>query len=373
MGVPLIQQYSVACHIFRQKMRGRKRYPLVLMLEPLFRCNLTCAGCGKIDYPEEVLKRRLSVEECLAAVAECHAPIVSIAGGEPLIHEEMPKIVAGLVHRKKFVYLCTNGLLLRKHLDDYTPSTYLTISIHLDGPREKHDALAGRQGVFDSAVEAIQFASEKGFRVSVNCTLYEGTGAEEASKHFDFVMSLGVEGITVSPAYSYSRASQKEIFLNRHRSRELFREIFKRGKGRGWKFNHTSLFLDFLAGNQSYDCTPWGNPTRNIFGWQRPCYLWVDGGYAPTFKVLMEETDWNRFGPGRHSKCNDCMLHSGFEATAVDDMLAHPLKALYVSLCGPAIDRPMASEPLTNGPHPFQEEKDEVESHPDGRTSKRTV
>lgn len=348
MGLPLIQQYSVGSYILRQKVRGRKRYPLVLMLEPLFRCNLACAGCGKINYPEEILNRRLSLEECLVAVDECGAPVISIAGGEPLIHEEMPQIVTALVKKRKFVYLCTNGLLLRKHWEDYTPSSYLTLSIHLDGAREKHDALAGRRGVFDSAVEAIKLASQKGFRVTVNCTFYEGTLAEEASKHLDFVMSLGVEGITVSPGYAYSRASQKEIFLNRSLSKQLFREIFKRGKGHGWKFNQTSLFLDFLAGNQSYDCTPWGSPARNIFGWQRPCYLWNDGVPAPTFKALMDETEWSTYGPGRNPKCSNCMVHSGFEATAVNDMLLHPLKALNVSLYGPATEGPMVSElPVT--------------------------
>jgi hopanoid biosynthesis associated radical SAM protein HpnH len=348
MGVPFIQEFSLARYIIHQKIHGRKRYPLVLMLEPLFRCNLGCAGCGKINYPEEILNRRLRTEECLSAAEECGAPIVSIAGGEPLMHEEMPQIAAALIHQKKFVYLCTNGLLLRNHMDEYAPSPYLTLSIHLDGTRERHDALACRRGVFDSAVEAIKLASQKGFRVTVNYTLYEGTGAEEASKHLDFVMGLGVEGITVSPAYSYSRASQKEIFLNHHHSKELFREIFRHRKGHSWKFNQTSLYLDFLAGNQIYGCTPWGNPTRNIFGWQRPCYLRADGGYAPTFKALMEETEWEGYGPGRNPKCSNCMLHSGFEATAVNDMLAHPLKALYVYLRGPATEGPMAPElPIT--------------------------
>jgi hopanoid biosynthesis associated radical SAM protein HpnH len=260
------------------------------------------------------------------------------------MHLDMPQIVATLVNRRKFVYLCTNGLLLGKQMVDYTPSSYLTLSIHLDGSRERHDALAGRRGVFDSAIEAIKLARQKGFRVNVNCTVYEGMTVEEASKLFDFVMSLGVEGITVSPGYRYSKAAEKEIFLNRVQSRQLFREIFKRGKGHGWRFNQTSLFLDFLAGNQGYHCTPWGNPTRNIFGWQRPCYLWADGGYASSFKALMEETDWERYGTDRHPHCNNCMLHSGFEPTAVNDLLAHPLKALYVYLRGPATGGPMVPE-----------------------------
>ncbi len=323
------------CYVMRQRLKKRDRYPLVLMLEPLFRCNLTCAGCGKIDYPEEILNRRLSLEECLSSAEECGAPVVSIAGGEPLMHPDMSRIVSSLIQQKKFVYLCTNGLLLRKHLDEYTASPYLTFSIHLDGGRERHDALACRQGVFDSAIEALQLARQKEFRVTVNCTMYEGISVEEASRHLDFVMGLGVEGVTISPGYHYSNAPQKEIFLKRDQSKELFRAIFKARKGRGWRFNQTSLFLDFLAGNQSYHCTPWGNPTRNIFGWQRPCYLWVDDGYAPSFKALMESTNWESYGPGRHPKCGNCMLHSGFEPTAVNDAISHPLKALFVSLRGP--------------------------------------
>ena len=360
MGVPFVQQYSVARYIIHQKVRGRQRYPLVLMLEPLFRCNLACAGCGKIDYPEEILNRRLGINECLSAVEECGAPVVAIAGGEPLIHEEMPQIVANLINRKKFVYLCTNGILLRKLIDGYTPSPYLTISIHLDGTRERHDALASRPGVFDSAIEAIRLVTLKGFRMTVNYTLYDEVTAEEASTHLDLVMSLGVEGITVSPGYSYSGASQQGLFLKREHSKQLFREIFTRGKGHGWKFNHTDLFLDFLAGNQSYGCSPWGNPTRNIFGWQRPCYLWADGAHASSFKALVEDTDWDSYGPGRHPRCGNCMLHSGFEATAVNDMAAHPLKALYVRLRGPMTEGPMATEfPITTlDPHrPLRKEK----------------
>ncbi len=331
-------------YVVRQRLQRRGRYPLVLMLEPQFRCNLACAGCGKIDYPEEILNRRLTLEECLSSAEECGAPVVSIAGGEPLMHPDMPRIVSSLIERKKFVYLCTNGLLLRKHLDEYTASPYLTFSIHLDGGRERHDALACRQGVFDSAIEAVRLARQKEFRVTVNCTMYEGISVDEASRHLDFVMGLGVEGVTISPGYQYSNAPQKEIFLKRDQSKQLFREIFKAGKGRGWKFNQTSLFLDFLAGNQSYQCMPWGNPTRNIFGWQRPCYLWVDDGYAPSFKVLMESTNWDSYGSGHHPKCGNCMLHSGFEPTAVNDAISHPLKALFVSLRGPRTEGPIVRD-----------------------------
>jgi hopanoid biosynthesis associated radical SAM protein HpnH len=351
MGVPFVQQYRVARHVINQKLRGEKRYPLVLMLEPLFRCNLACAGCGKINYPEEILNRRLSKDECFSAAEECGAPVVSIAGGEPLIHPDMPQIVKGFIQRKKFVYLCTNGLLLKKHLQDYTPSPYLTVSIHLDGNRERHDTLACQPGVYDRAVEGIRLACAKGFRVTVNSTLYEGVTAQEAAEHFDFVMSLGIEGINVSPGFSYNRAPQQELFLKCTRSKQLFRDIFKLGKSHRWRFNQSSLFLDFLAGNQTYQCTPWGNPTRNIFGWQKPCYLLEGEGFAPSFKALLEETDWDSYGKGRNPKCANCMMHSGFEPTAVNDTLAHPLKALYVRLYGPGTDGQMALEL----PIPYQE------------------
>jgi hopanoid biosynthesis associated radical SAM protein HpnH len=343
MGIPLVQQYRISSYLIGQKLHRRKRYPLVLMLEPLFRCNLKCAGCGRIDYPEEILDRRLSVDECLSASDECGAPVVAIAGGEPLIHGEMPQIVSGLTKRKRFVYLCTNGLLLKTRIRDYTPSPYLTLSIHLDGDRERHDALACRQGVFDAAVEAVRVACVKGFRVTVNCTLYEGVAAQEVSNFFDFVMSLGVEGMMVSPAYRYSQAPQTDIFLMRARSISLVRDILKLSKRRNWKFNQSVLFLDFLAGNQTYECTPWGNPTRNIFGWQKPCYLLTEG-YAPSFKALLEETNWDHYGNGRNPKCANCMLHSGFEPTAVDDAFTHPFKALWVYVRGPRTDGPMARE-----------------------------
>lgn len=348
MSIPLRQQVRVATYILGQKLRGVARYPLVLMLEPLFQCNLACAGCGKIDYPQEILAQRLSVEDCLQAVDECGAPIVSIPGGEPLVHKDMPEIVADIVKRKKFVYLCTNALLLKRKIDDYQPSAYLAFSVHLDGNRERHDAAVCREGVFDKAVDAIKLAIDKGFRVNINCTLFQGEGPEEAAEFFDFVTDLGVEGITVSPGFSYEHAPHQEVFLQRHASKQLFRDIFRRDKGRKWPLNHSSLFLDFLAGNQTYECTPWGNPTRNVFGWQKPCYLLVDEGYAPTFKALMEETDWDRYGTGRNPKCANCMAHCGYEPTAVNDALAHPLKAFGVALRGPKTTGTMAPElPVT--------------------------
>lgn len=348
MGVPLIQQYRVGRYILGQKLRRNARYPLVLMLEPLFRCNLACAGCGKIDYPTEILDRRLSFEDCMAAVDECGAPIVSIAGGEPLIHKDMPQIVRGYIERKKFVYLCTNALLLDKRMDDYAPSPYLTFSIHLDGNRDRHDASVCREGVYDKCVEVIRKALGRGFRVTVNCTLFQGEEAEEVAQFMDDMMALGVEGVTISPGYSYERAPRQDVFLKRQGSKQLFRDIFRLGELRKgvkkWRFNQSGLYLDFLAGNQTYHCTPWGNPTRNVFGWQKPCYLLVGEGYAPTFKSLIEDTDWDSYGTGVNPKCADCMVHSGYEATAVNDTFSRPWQALKVALKGPRTQGDMAPE-----------------------------
>ncbi len=344
MGVPLIQQYRMGKYILGKKLRREKKYPLVLMLEPLFRCNLACAGCGKIDYPKEILDKRLSYDECMHAIDECGAPVVSIAGGEPLIHKEMNQIVNGFIDRKKFVYLCTNAILLKKHIDEYEPSPYLTFSIHLDGNRERHDTSVCQQGVFDKCISVIKLAREKGFRVTINCTLFQGESAEEVSEFMDMAMELGVEGVTISPGYSYERAPKQDVFLKKRESKQLFRDIFKLGKGKDWRFNQSSLYLDFLAGNQTYACTPWGNPTRNVFGWQKPCYLLVGEGYASSFAELIEETEWDNYGTGRNPKCANCMVHCGYEATAVDDTFNSPLKALRVFLKGPRTDGEMAPE-----------------------------
>jgi hopanoid biosynthesis associated radical SAM protein HpnH len=348
MGIPLIQTYRVATYLLGKRLSGVKRYPLVLMLEPLFQCNLACAGCGKIDYPDEILRKRVSVDDALKAVDECGAPMVSIPGGEPLIHKEMPEIVRGIVERKKFVYLCTNAILLQKKLDDYEPSPYLTFSVHLDGNRERHDESVCREGVFDQAVAAIKAATARGFRVTINCTLFDGEDPAEVADFFDMVSGLDVEGITVSPGYSYEHAPNQDVFLGRNSSRNLFRDIFRRGKKRGWRFNHSSLFLDFLAGNQRYQCTPWSNPTYNIFGWQKPCYLMAEEGYTDSFAKLMNETHWERYGTGRHPKCDNCMAHCGYEGTAVVDTFTNPLKALWVAMRGPKTDGPMAPDfPVT--------------------------
>ena len=344
MGVPLIQQFRVAKYILGKKIRHEVRYPLVLMLEPLFRCNLACSGCGKIDYPDEILNKRLSFEDCMTAIDECGAPIVSVAGGEPLIHTDMPRIIKGFIERKKFVYLCTNALLLERRMDDYQPSPYLTFSIHLDGNRDRHDASVCREGVFDKCVDVIRRARARGFRVTINCTLFQGETAPEVAEFMDMAMELGVEGVTISPGYNYERAPRQDVFLKRRESKQLFRDIFKLGDGHGWRFNQSSLYLDFLAGNQTYQCTPWGNPTRNIFGWQKPCYLLVGEGYARSYRELIDETEWDNYGTGRNPKCANCMVHCGYEATAVNDIFGNPAKAMKVALFGPRTDGPMAPE-----------------------------
>jgi len=324
VGIPLLQAARIGTYVLRQHLSGRKRYPLVLMLEPLFRCNLACAGCGKIDYPDEILNQRLSYDECMTAIDECGAPVVSIAGGEPLLHREMPKIVEGYLGRGKFVILCTNALLLAKKIDDFKPHRSFTWSIHLDGNQAMHDKSVCQRGVYDKAVEAIRLAKSKGFRVSINCTLFNDADPAQVADFFDDMKALELDGITVSPGYAYERAPDQQHFLNRTKTKELFRGILARGNGgRKWPFSQSIMFLNFLAGNEAYHCTPWGNPTRTVFGWQKPCYL-LGEGYAKTFRELMDDTEWDKYGVGNYEKCADCMVHSGFEASAVKDMMQHP-------------------------------------------------
>src|SRR6266545_716992 len=311
MRVPFFKEMRIGAYILKQKLLGRKRYPLVLMLEPLFRCNLACVGCGKIDYPDPILNRRLTVKECLEAADECGAPMVAIPGGEPLIHREIGEIVKGLVAKKKFVSLCTNALLLEKKLHVFEPSPYLFFSVHVDG------------------------------------TIFDGHPAEDVAAFLDYCKELGV-GISISPGYAYERAPDQEHFLSRRKTKELFRQVFRMGKGKKWNFIHSNLFLDFLAGNQTYHCTPWGMPTRNIFGWQKPCYL-LGEGYAKSFSELMETTDWDSYGTGKYEKCANCMAHCGYEPTAAEATFANPLKALKVAMFGLRTQGPMAPEiPLEN-------------------------
>ena len=343
MAVPIMQAVRVGAYVVKQHLRGRKRYPLVLMLEPLFRCNLACAGCGKIDYPAPILNQRLSVQECLDADTECGAPVIAVAGGEPLLHKEMPEIIAKLLARRKYVYLCTNALLLEKKLDDYAPNPFFSWDVHLDGDREMHDASVCQDGVYDRAVEAIRKAKARGFRVSINCTVFDGARPERLAAFFDQVMAMGVDGIMTAPGYAYERAPDQAHFLNRQKTKQLFRDTFRLGRGRKWKFTQSPLFLNFLAGNETYQCTPWGKPLRNVFGWQKPCYL-LGEGYAKTFKELMEDTAWEQYGTGNYEKCADCMVHSGYESSAVIDAVKRPLHIMKVALRGPQTEGPMAPE-----------------------------
>jgi hopanoid biosynthesis associated radical SAM protein HpnH len=357
VAISLHQKIRVGAYVLGRHLRGVRRYPLVLMLEPLFRCNLACAGCGKIDYPDAILNQRLSIDECLEAVDECGAPVVVVAGGEPLLHHDIDKIVSAITARKKFVYLCTNALLLEKKIDLFTPNPFFAWTVHLDGDREDHDRSVCQGGVYERAVEAIRLAKSRGFRVNINATLFDNAEPERIARFFDAVTEMGIDGITVSPGYAYERAPDQAHFLNRRRTKELFREIFKRDTkgegGRRWSFNQSGLFLDFLAGNQSYQCTPWGNPTRNYFGWQRPCYL-LGEGYAKTFTELMDETDWDAYGTGNYEKCADCMVHSGYEATAVVDSVRHPVKAALASLRGVRTTGEMAPEIVLDGQRPAE-------------------
>ena len=360
MPVPLSQMWTVATYVLKQKLAGRRQYPLVLMLEPLFRCNLACAGCGKIQYPAHVLKMNLTPEQCFQAVEECGAPMVSIPGGEPLLHPEIKEIVDGLVARKKYIYLCTNALLLKEKIGLFTPSEYLTFSIHLDGERDQHDLSVCKEGGYDVAMDGLKEAVRRGFRVTTNTTLFDGADPKSVRAFFDEMMALGVEGMMLSPGYSYDKAPDQSHFLGRARTRRMFRAILSNRK-KDWQFNLSPLFLEFLMGKRNYPCTPWGMPTYNVFGWQKPCYLLQDG-YVETFAELLETTEWHNFGTeSGNSKCANCMVHSGYEASAVDETFGsfrgmfatvkamlwnrHPNKAALEALEEPVT--PLHSAPVT--------------------------
>ncbi|BAQ64151.1 adenosyl-hopene transferase HpnH [Geminocystis sp. NIES-3709] len=323
MAVQLQQAIAVGTYILKQKLQGKKRFPLVLMLEPLFRCNLACPGCGKIQHPLEILKKYLSPEECFIAVEECGAPVVSIPGGEPLLHPQIGEIVKGLVARNKFIYLCTNGILLEDKLDLFEPSPYLTFSVHLDGLKETHDRCVDREGVFDKAVKAIKTAKARGFRVSTNTTVFEGTDPQEMQEFLDFLETLNTDGVMISPGYSYEWAPDQEHFLKREQTKALFRQILNPWKNgqKNWNFNHNPLFLDFLTGEKDYDCTPWGSPSYSVLGWQKPCYL-LNEGYYQSYQELLDNTEWEKYGQkSGNPKCADCMVHCGYEPTAAMDAL----------------------------------------------------
>ena len=324
MAIHWLQALEVGKYLVAQRLKGNKKFPLVLMLEPLFRCNLACSGCGKIQHPPEILRQNLSPEDCFRAAEECGAPVVSIPGGEPLLHPQIQEIVEGLVARKKFVYLCTNGLLLEKSLSKFKPSPYFSFSVHLDGLQEQHDKCVDRKGVFDKAISAIRAAKARGFRVTTNTTIFDGTPAAEVQQFFDYLGELGVDGMMVSPGYSYEWAPDQDSFLQKEKTKALFREIlapYRAGKKKNWVFNHSPLFLDFLAGEKDYDCTPWGSPSFSVFGWQKPCYLLNEGHYK-SFQELLDSTDWSQYGPqSGNPKCADCMVHCGYEPTAALDSM----------------------------------------------------
>ncbi|BAC89689.1 adenosyl-hopene transferase HpnH [Gloeobacter violaceus] len=323
MAVSLKQAFEVGKYLISQRLAGRERFPLVLMLEPLFRCNLACPGCGKIQHPGEILRRNLTPEECSRAVEECGAPIVTIPGGEPLLHPQIDQIVEGLVDRGKFVYLCTNAILLEKNLDKFTPSDYFSFSVHLDGLREEHDQAVDREGVFDIAMRAIKAAKARGFRVTTNTTIFNNADPQRVREFFDFLGGLDIDGMMVSPGYSYEWAPDQEHFLQRDQTRALFREIlapYRSGEAR-WNFNHNPLFLDFLEGLKDYECTPWGMPSYSVLGWQKPCYLLNEGHYA-TWQELLDNTRWEDYGHASgNPKCRDCMVHCGYEQTAAIDAM----------------------------------------------------
>jgi hopanoid biosynthesis associated radical SAM protein HpnH len=315
MAIPISQMWTVSTYLLKKKLAGEKRFALTLMLEPLFRCSLACAGCGKVQYPPHILKRQLTPEECFAAADECGAPMVAIPGGEPLLHPQIVEIVNGLIARKKYVYLCTNALELKRRLPEFTPSKYLTFSVHLDGQREHHDLSVCREGGYDIAVEGIKEAVKRGFRVTTNATFFDGVDPNSARAFFDEVMAMGVEGIILSPGYSYDKAPDQNHFMGRARVRRLFRAILSNRKPT-WKFNMSPLFMEFLMGDRNYECSPWGMPTYNIFGWQKPCYL-LQEGYAESFKELLETTSWENYGVASgNPKCSNCMVSCGYETTA---------------------------------------------------------
>lgn len=317
MSMPLRQSLRIGGYIFKQKLLRRKKFPLIVELEPLFACNLSCGGCGKIQQPKDVLKQRMPVDQAVGAIEESGAPMVSIAGGEPLMHPQIEQIVDELIKRKKFVFLCSNALLMPRKIEKLTPSPYFTWAIHIDGLRERHDASVDREGVFDQAVANIKDAKERGFRVMTNTTFFSDDTPQSVIDVLDYLNEdLQVDNMMISPAYAYENAPDQDHFPGVEQTRELFSKAFAEGRRKRWRLNHSSLFLDFLEGKVDFECKAWAIPSYSLYGWQKPCYLMADG-YAQTYKELIEETDWSAYGRGRDSRCNNCMAHCGYEPTAV--------------------------------------------------------
>jgi len=354
MSVPWQQSVAVLRHVLRNRWRGNKQYALVLMLEPLMRCNLACIGCGKIQHPAEVLRRNVTPEKCWEAAEQCQAPVVAIPGGEPLLHPQIDAIVDGLVERKRYVYLCTNAIKLKESLHRFKPSRYLAFSVHMDGMRETHDASVNRQGIFDIALEAIQAARAAGFRVTTNTTIFNHSSLDDLAQLFDRLMSLGVEGMMIAPGYAYSKAPDQQGFLQRDISHRLFDQLLGDPRAKRWKFNQSPLYLEFLRGRYAMDCTAWGSPTYNVFGWQKPCYL-LDEGYVTSYRELLDSTDWSKYGHrSGNSKCANCLMHCGFEPSAVEETLGsvRGLLATIRSIFGPNRRPSFSAEPM---PHPVVE------------------
>ncbi|MFC2094812.1 adenosyl-hopene transferase HpnH [Candidatus Bipolaricaulota bacterium] len=309
--------WSLSKYLLTNKLRGIKRFPLVLMLEPLFRCNLECAGCGRIREYSDILDQTLSLEDCLAAVEEAGAPVVSITGGEPLLLPDIEQIVAGIIANKRFVNLCTNGVLLEESLHKFKPSPYISFVLHLDGLAEIHDEAAGQDGVFDTAIRAMKAAKKTGFQVLVNTTIYKGRELKEIEQLFVLLSEIPVDGIMVAPAFGYEEVDA-DVFLTRSEAIDAFRPIFK--QRRRFPFYNTPLYLEHLAGKIELPCSPWSTVTRNPKGWKKPCYLITDG-HCASYRELMDDTDWSRYGSGNDPRCEHCMVHCGYEASAVDAAL----------------------------------------------------
>jgi hopanoid biosynthesis associated radical SAM protein HpnH len=319
MPVPMRQAIRTGAYIAKNKVLGRKKYPLVVELEPLFACNLACQGCGKIQQPHNVLKQRMPVEQAVGAVMESGAPMVSIAGGEPLMHPQIDEMVNELVKRKKFVILCTNAMLVRKRFDkfNFKPSRYFQFAVHIDGLKERHDESVDKEGVFDEAIAAIKFLKEKGFRVTTNSTFFNTDTPQTIIDVLNFLNDeVEVDEMMISPAYAYEKAPDQDHFLGVQETRELFKKAFADGRRKKWRLSHSPLFLDFLEGKVDFECTAWGIPSYSLLGWQKPCYLMNDG-YVKTYKELIETTEWEKYGRGKDERCNNCMAHCGYEPSAV--------------------------------------------------------